>query len=108
MLYAKFDFMRMAILRASLVLTTRSLQVVSAATERPVHEKAAMELPATYKRLVGRHVGQSFRDVFEEETVDISLPGEGEVRLPMFGPTGSATAGRSWPRLLTRAVCRCS
>ncbi|KAK9842071.1 hypothetical protein WJX81_007136 [Elliptochloris bilobata] len=38
-----------------------------------------MDLPRTYKRLVGRRVGKSFREVCEEETVDISLPGEGEV-----------------------------
>lgn len=67
-----------------------------------MHEPAAMELPATYKRLVGRHVGQSFRDVCEEETVDVSLPGEGEVRVPTFAPTGSATAEPRWLRMLTR------
>ena len=38
-----------------------------------------MHLPETYRRLVGRHVGQSFREVCEEETVDISPPGEGKV-----------------------------
>ena len=42
-------------------------------------QPALMQLPQTYRRLVGRHVGQSFRDVCEEETADINPPGEGKV-----------------------------
>ena len=53
-------------------------QVFAVLAER--HQQSApMHLPQTYRRLVGRHVGQSFREVCEEETVDISPPGEGKV-----------------------------
>ncbi len=46
----------------------------------PVPDAAASQLPKTYKRLVGRHVGERFRDVCEEEVVEVQPPGDGEVR----------------------------
>lgn len=46
----------------------------------PVPDAAASQLPKTYKCLVGRHVGERFRDVCEEEVVDVQPPGDGEVR----------------------------
>lgn len=52
---------------------------VSAVLAERHSQSAPMHLPQTYRRLVGRHVGQSFREVCEEETVDISPPGEGKV-----------------------------
>lgn len=54
-------------------------QVSALIAERHL-QSAPMQLPQTYRRLVGRHVGQSFREVCEEETVDTSPPGEGKVQ----------------------------
>ena len=53
-------------------------QVSAVVAERHL-PSAPMQLPQTYRRLVGRHVGQSFRDVCEEETAEVSPPGEGKV-----------------------------
>lgn len=61
----------------------------------------APRLPPTYKRLVAKRTGKSFRDVAEVEETPLPQPGPNEVRLCSTGSRGSLAP---WQPVLHKAV----